>query len=306
LATSKDNSSLGELRMRQSQESGVRFGLPVSKRAGRCHTTLQKLARALSVVLITLALTACASMTPPERLVPQGEEMDGLRVDVKAETEALRGLTRKEARRKRNEIVAARKYAIDLAYTKYESDLTREAQITDFAARASSLALHTTGDLIPVAQTARTLNGIGTGVGSLDDIYNAQVLRAQVLENIQSSMRTARHERAVVIYSHMHCSINSYPLAIALSDLEAYYRAGTFAAGVLTLKQTVQEKEKSTAADAEAQKGGANAQAQLAGQALEAGLKAQTALKPADPASVVAPGTNAKVKTTHKCTLVDE
>lgn len=261
----------------------------------------------LGIALAALTVAGCGSMKNPDRLYPREDEISVLKIDVKEETDNLKGLKDAPARHKRNEIVAARKYAIDLEYTKYESDLIREAQLTDFSAKAATLALRTTADLTPVAHTSRMLGSMSTGVGSLDDAYNADILRAQLLENIQSSMRTARHERAAVIFNHMRCSIKTYPLSMALSDLEAYYRAGTFAAGVLTLKRTVQEKEQNTAAEADAQKGGTNGEAKLAGLAAEANVKANAARSPGMATTVE----NGRMKQksgsgSHKCTPADD
>src|SRR3569832_2316315 len=91
---------------------------------------------------------------------------------------------------------------------------------------------------------------------------------------------------------------------MALSDLEAYYRAGTFAAGLMKLSETVAEKETNTAATADAQKpGGAAAQAKLAGLAKEAEVKAAVAAEVSDSPAVTKNAKTASGK--HKCTAED-
>lgn len=275
------------------------------QRAARGTTPLSFWGLAL---IIGLGLCGCTAMKLPDRTYVTNDEIATWQTDFEKDTKALASLTDGPARHKRNEIVSARKYAIDLEYTNYEAALIRDSQLTDFSAKAASLALRTTADLVPVGHTSRMLGSIGTGVGSVNEAYDAEVLRTQLLENIQSSMRTARHERATVIFNHMRCSIKTYPLAMALSDLEAYYRAGTFSAGVLTLKHTVQEKEKNTAAEAEAQKGGLSGEAKLTALAAEALVKAQAAQTPAA-ASVMGKNGLVVKKTgsgSHKCTPADD
>lgn len=233
-------------------------------------------------------------MTTPGRLYSIEEEATDIRTGIEHLAADFKALSKKEQRRTRNEIITARKYAIDMQYTKYEAALIHEAQATDFGAKAASLALGTTAGFVPVAHTSRMLAGIGTGVSSLDTAYNEKVLRAQLVQSVLSSMRTARHERAAVIYANMRCSIKTYPIAMALSDLESYYRAGTFHAGLIKLSQTVDREETNAAATAEAQKpGGADAQARLAGLAREAEVRADAAED------------RQKKKGKHKCTPED-
>jgi len=258
------------------------------------------------VAFIALLAAGCASMNPPERLYSVDQEFNDIRTDVTDDMLKLKDLKKGEARRKRNEIIAARKYAIDIQYTKYEAALTHEAQLADFGAKAANIALATTAEFVPVVHTKDMLNGIALGTTNLEGAYNAKILREKLIENVQSSMRSARHERAAVIYSNMHCSIKSYPMAMALSDLEAYYRAGTFPAGLIKLSHTVTSEENKTAATADAQKSGdADAQAKLAGMAVEARLKAESAMAPGGTAVTVTNTGQVKIKGKHKCTLED-
>lgn len=201
-------------------------------------------------------LAGCAgSFKPPTRLEDADTEMKQIVKFTKLELPkaALAAQTTEEAR---NNIISARMYAIDVRYTEYETALTQEGQGVDFAAKAANLALTGTATLIPVQQTARLLNGIATGVSSLDDAYNAKILRAQLIQNIQAAMRIGRHQQAAVIYANMKCPIDKYPLPMALSDLEAYYRAGTVTAGLIKLTQTVTKAEKDAKAGEDSQKPG--------------------------------------------------
>lgn len=156
----------------------------------------------------------------------------------------------------RNEVIAARMYAIDLEYTKYESQLTHENQDINFATTAASLGLTTTASLVPVAQTSRLLSGIAGGVIGLDTAYNEKVLLAKSIQNVQTQMRANRDEQAALINASMSCSIANYPFGRALSDLEAYYRAGTFTAGLIQLSNTVNKAESEAKATKDAQSPG--------------------------------------------------
>jgi hypothetical protein len=143
----------------------------------------------------------------------------------------------------RNAFITARIYAIDMEYTYYESQLTHETQDINFGATAATLGLATTASLIPVAHTSRALSGIAAGVTGLDTAYNEKVMLTKTIQNVQTQMRANRNEQVARIYSNMKCDINGYPVGLALSDLETYYRAGTFTEGLIGLSGTVNKAE---------------------------------------------------------------
>lgn len=237
----------------------------------------------VAICILALPLvSACASFKSPDRLYSVDTEMENLRADLAQAMDvwesSSRSLTKKQQKRLRNEILTRRKYAIDVQYTQYESALTHEAAAVDAGAMAASTVLGTVAQLSPVDHTSRLLSGIGTAATTTATGYTQKVLHAHMIENIQSSMRTARHERAAVLYANMRCSVHTYPIAMALSDLEAYYRAGTFPAGLIKLSQTVTEKEKTAGAAADGQKPSSpDAQATLTAAAAEAKVKADAA-----------------------------
>lgn len=149
----------------------------------------------------------------------------------------------------RNNFIAERMYLIDHEYTEYEARLTHERQDVNFGTAAAGTVLNTAAALTPVAQTTRVLSGIAGGVGALGTEYNEKVLLAKSIENIQTQMRANRSDQAAKIYASMKCTIGSYPVAMALSDLEGYYRAGTFTAGLIGLSKTVNAAEAQAKAD---------------------------------------------------------
>jgi hypothetical protein len=156
-------------------------------------------------------------------------------------------------------------YEIDLAYTKYESQLTHENQNVNFGATALSLGLTTAGSLILAPQTTRVLSGLATGVTGLENAYNEKIILSKAIQNVQTQMRANRNDQAAIIYSSMRCNLKDYPIGMGLSDLEAYYRAGTFTAGLINLSKTVAKAETEAKANKDAKSPAASesAKAQL-------------------------------------------
>jgi hypothetical protein len=208
--------------------------------------------RIIAILVIAPLVSGCwgnaiPSLRQPDRLYTIDEELARVRA---AEPAALERYIRFESVQARNDYITVRMFIVDVEYTKYESQLTHESQDINFLATATSLGLTTTAALIPVAQTSRLLSGIATGVTGLDAAYNEKILLTKAVQNVQTQMRANRNEQAAIILANMKCSVEEYPIGMALSDLETYYRAGTFTAGLIALSGTVSKAE----SDAKAQK----------------------------------------------------
>jgi hypothetical protein len=68
-------------------------------------------------------------------------------------------------------------------------------------------------------------------------------LLSKTIQNVQTQMRANRNEQAAIILGNLKCDLIDYPLPLGLLDIEAYYRAGTFTAGLITLADTVSKAE---------------------------------------------------------------
>lgn len=134
--------------------------------------------------------------------------------------------------------MAARMYAIDVNYTEYEHALNVEGQTVEFWAKLGSGTLSTIATAVPVAQTVRGLNAVAQGVTLGESAYTDSFFRKYMTQNLIASMRAARHERRAVIRSRMTCGTEIYPLGLAMSDIESYYRAGNIETGMLRLSRT--------------------------------------------------------------------
>lgn len=199
------------------------------------------------IIFILILLPGCQLTTPslrqPDRLYVGTGQSDPAIVGKTEAEKSLADLQFAAAHIKsasdRNAFITARMYAIDVAYTNYEASLTHENQDVNFYANAATLGLTTTASLIPVAHTSRVLSAIAGGVTSLDTAYNEKVLIAKAIQNVQTQMRADRMDLAGRIYVKMACPLEAYPVGLAWSDLEAYYRAGTFTQGLVNLSNTV-------------------------------------------------------------------
>jgi hypothetical protein len=269
------------------------YSSPARETTGTKRTALRLCAITATLVGLASVVAGCntGSLGGPERISPVADEI----IEIKAFANSYAALSTGSPADQllaRNNLIAARMYIIDLEYTQYEAQLMREGQIVDFSTKLTSGVLTTAAGLIPAMGTSHTLAETATLVNGLDSAYNDKVLKSQIIQNVLSSMRTARHDQATVIYANMYCPTSIYPVGFALSDLETYYRAGTFQTGLVKLMQTVGKAESDAKAGQDNSKPAPtpDSQAKLDANTTEAMVKANapTPAKPAAAANSVA------------------
>jgi len=218
----------------------------------------------LNFILIMPLLMGCtiaSNQLGPERPITIDDDLAWLRPQIESNIITFYQARPADRAALRNEIITARMYIADIEYHRYEARLTREMQGEGLLATATSLGLTTTASLIPVAQTSRLLSGIATGVTGLDKAYDEKQLLSNTMQALQTQMRADRKAWAAEIQAKMVGSdkttptpIAQYTLAMALSDADSYYQAGTIASALIGLSKTVANAE-SNAAQAKADSG---------------------------------------------------
>ncbi len=143
----------------------------------------------------------------------------------------------------RNNYISLRMYSIDLQYTDYESHLTQDTQDVDLAATLANLGLTGAASVVPSASTGRILSAAASGVTGAAGAFDKDILLSQAIQNLETQMRTDRNDQAARMFANMNCSIEKYPMGMALADLELYYRAGTLASALVGISRTVNNAE---------------------------------------------------------------
>jgi peptidoglycan hydrolase-like protein with peptidoglycan-binding domain len=185
--------------------------------------------------------SGCASFSDgPARLYTVQEETQLIKDNIQ-QINLVQYSSLDEASRKRirNDWIGARMYAIDIQYTPYEAQLTKERQGVGFGAAASTIALTTASGLVGPVATKNVLTGLAGAVTGARAAYDSDVLLSHSVQWIQSQMEARRADISSRILNGMKLSTTDYPLAAALSDLEAYYRAGTFTGGLLATNEVI-------------------------------------------------------------------
>ena len=138
----------------------------------------------------------------------------------------------------RNQLVAARMYAIDLQFSQFEEELFRETRRSGFFATLATLGLTTTGALVS-GGASQIMSGLAALTVGGREAFEKEVLADRTLIAIHTAMRAGRARVGVRLRSGLTQEIDEYPLAIALSDLNDYYDAGTILGALVGITESV-------------------------------------------------------------------
>lgn len=216
-----------------------------------CETLSERFsARHLSGKIIVIALCAmtvsCTTslQSGPQRLFTVAQETALIRQQVGPPDFKFYSASSTADRVKyRNNYIAARMYAMDVAYTEYENALTTERQTVGFVGSSANIALNTAATLFTPTSTKTAISAVAAGLSGTRAAYNDEVLLKNSVDLLQTQMRANRANVAATIFRRMSHDDSVYPLAMAMSDLEDYYRAGTMTGGIIKAQSTVSAAE---------------------------------------------------------------
>jgi hypothetical protein len=193
---------------------------PSPQREGKPH-------RVTGAILLAL-LAACSTVRGrPEFPANLDAEVSQLApLHDAAAIEACLKLPVADSRACRDSIVQARLIAIDVRYTQFRHAFYGEARWGGFAATVATLGLTSAAALASLG-TSHILSAAATGVTGTQAAYDKQVLIDRTATAIETSMDAARGTVAIRIRQGLQRPPPDYPLAVALSDLQDYYNAGT-------------------------------------------------------------------------------
>jgi hypothetical protein len=194
------------------------------------------------IILTSTFISGCAAtLQDPDRIYSVQQEMEIARQHLTDFEYQYSGLTGSPETQRlvRNEIISTRMYIIDANYSQYEANFGRQNAQLGFAADSASQGLNTAGALFVAVPTVRILSGVAGGITGIKGSYQSDLLGSKTVDIIQAQMRANRDEVATQIIQKMGQSTSAYPLPLAYTDLETYYRAGTFASGVLKAAEIV-------------------------------------------------------------------
>lgn len=149
----------------------------------------------------------------------------------------------------RSEIVQKRLTLINLSYNHFIADVSINRQAMDLSTDLADLGVDLAATVSGAAAVKTALSAISAGITGTQASLHKNIYLDRTVGAIIASMNARRKEALLPILEGMNRSIDEYPLAQALVDLDNYYLAGTFLGGLEGIQRRAAEAE--LAADAQ-------------------------------------------------------
>jgi hypothetical protein len=138
----------------------------------------------------------------------------------------------------RNKIIAARMHATDIRFSQFEEALFRDTRKGGFGATLATLGL-TSAAAFSSGGAAQILSGTAAFIIGGREAFQKEVLAERTVIAIHTAMRARRAQVALRLRDGLALPSGRYPLALALSDLNEYYNAGTVLGALIGITETV-------------------------------------------------------------------
>ncbi len=203
--------------------------------------SIKGLCKLLVLAQALLLIAGCAAFKGyPERASDPSSDLMELKPDIEANqiTACLKAETDPKRRSCRNRIITARMYAIDILFSEFEESLFRQTRESGFAATVVTLGL-TSAAAVAGGTASQILSGTAAFIIGAREAFQKEVLAERTLVAIHTAMRAGRARVAVRLREGLRLSIDDYPFALGLNDLNAYYNAGTILGALVGITETV-------------------------------------------------------------------
>ena len=132
-----------------------------------------------------------------------------------------------DAATRRNRLVSAYMFAVDLVYQSYERNLLNSVREDNLGAAVTSLALSSIGSVIGNQDVARALSTTNSIVTGTHTAIGRDYLLNQTLTVLQTQMRANRATQRALIIRRRSLDYGAWDSCMALSDVLAFEQAGT-------------------------------------------------------------------------------
>ena len=186
---------------------------------------------------VIAVLAGCAAFEAyPKRATDPEADLQQLRsqIDANAITACLDAPTVNC----RNKIIAARMHATDIRFSEFEEDLFRQTRKAGFGATLATMGL-TSAAAVSSGGTAQVLSGLAAFIIGGREAFQKEVLAERTVVAIHTAMRAKRAQIALRLRGGLAETIERYPLALGLGDLNEYYSAGTVLGALVGITETV-------------------------------------------------------------------
>lgn len=144
----------------------------------------------------------------------------------------------------RNKVISGRLVMINLEYLKWLRTVTADKQLLDTASDVLILSLNLAATATEGAAVKTVLSAISAGIVGSKTAVDKHYYYEKTLPALVTAMNAQRKTVLTNILSGMTQPLGAYMFEQALTDLQAYYQAGTFMGAVSAVQADATAKEK--------------------------------------------------------------
>jgi hypothetical protein len=144
----------------------------------------------------------------------------------------------------RDAFVTARLTLMNIRYIQFIRELTSDRQLLDTATDMLVLGLSIAGTAVGGAGTKTLLAALAAGVTGSKQIVDKNYFYEKTIPALVAQMNAERKAALIPIMTGVQQSLADYPLAQAVTDLHAYYHAGTLIGAINAIQADAGAKER--------------------------------------------------------------
>ena len=189
------------------------------------------------LLIVSLSLISCASPRGfPDRVVDSDVELKGLQeyFEPSKISDYSKNINEDERKKIRDEIINARLNAIDIQFSLFQQKLHQEGVGMNLASDAIVLGLSAAGALVS-GGASQVLSGASAAVVGMKGSIDKKLFFEQTMPALFAQMIAKRKAVLVNIRYGLRQNTDSYPLHQGLTDLEAYWFAGTIPGAITSI-----------------------------------------------------------------------
>lgn len=145
---------------------------------------------------------------------------------------------------KRDRMIAGRLVMMNLQYLQFIKSLNAEKQFIDTATEILVLSLNLSAASVSGETVKTILSAVSAGVVGSKIAIDKNFYYEKTMPALVASMNAQRKLMLTPILQGLGESLDVYPVEKAVTDLEAYYQAGTLIGAINAIQATAAEKEK--------------------------------------------------------------
>lgn len=143
--------------------------------------------------------------------------------------------TEPQRRSYRDELIAERIVAINIAYRSFEAQLFQEGTLRNITTDWTLLGLAAAGATVSSSATQQILAAISGGLVGARAAFDKSALFDRALPALVSQMESSRQVIELRLLQGMQQDTNTYGIVQALGDLDAYFAAGTLPGAIMNI-----------------------------------------------------------------------